>query len=65
MWACSFTAAWTSSPAASSMTGIWSGISGQAGDRVDVISLPWRPYGLSLLDNLNSGLHQPPAAGRL
>jgi glycosyltransferase involved in cell wall biosynthesis len=30
----------------------------EAGDRVDVISLPWRPYGLSLLDNLNSGLHR-------
>jgi glycosyltransferase involved in cell wall biosynthesis len=30
----------------------------QAGDRVDVISLPWRPYGLSLLDNLNSGLRR-------
>ena len=29
-----------------------------AGDRVDIISLPWRPYGLSLLDNLNSGLRQ-------
>jgi glycosyltransferase involved in cell wall biosynthesis len=28
----------------------------EAGDRVDVISLPWRPYGLSLIDNLNSGL---------
>ena len=30
----------------------------EAGDRVDVISLPWRPYGLSLLDNLNSGLRR-------
>jgi len=30
----------------------------EAGDRVDVISLPWRRYGLSLLDNLNSGLHR-------
>ena len=29
-----------------------------AGDRVDIISLPWRPYGLSLLDNLNSGLRR-------
>jgi glycosyltransferase involved in cell wall biosynthesis len=29
-----------------------------AGDRVDVISLPWRPYGFSLLDNLNSELRQ-------
>ena len=29
-----------------------------AGDRVDVISLPWRPYGFSLLDNLNSGLRR-------
>ena len=28
----------------------------EAGDRVDVISLPWRPYGLSLLDNLNARL---------
>jgi glycosyltransferase involved in cell wall biosynthesis len=28
----------------------------EAGDRVDVVSLPWRPYGLGLLDNLNSGL---------
>jgi glycosyltransferase involved in cell wall biosynthesis len=28
----------------------------QAGDRVDVISLPWRRYGLSLLDNLDAGL---------
>ena len=27
----------------------------EAGDRVDVISLPWRRYGLSLLDNLNPG----------
>ena len=30
----------------------------EAGDRVDVISLPWRRYGLSLLDNLNSGLRR-------
>ena len=30
----------------------------EAGDRVDVISLPWRPYGLSLLDNLNPGLRR-------
>jgi glycosyltransferase involved in cell wall biosynthesis len=30
----------------------------QAGDRVDVISLPWRGYGLSLLDNLNAGLRR-------
>ena len=30
----------------------------ETGDRVDVISLPWRPYGLSLLDNLNSGLRR-------
>ena len=30
----------------------------QAGDRVDVISLPWRRYGLSLLDNLNAGLRR-------
>ena len=30
----------------------------EAGDQVDVISLPWRPYGLSLLDNLNPGLHR-------
>ncbi len=30
----------------------------EAGDRVDVISLPWRSYGLSLLDNLNSGLRR-------
>jgi glycosyltransferase involved in cell wall biosynthesis len=29
-----------------------------AGDRVEVISLPWRGYGLSLLDNLNSGLRR-------
>ena len=29
-----------------------------SGDRVDVISLPWRPYGSSLLDNLNSGLRR-------
>jgi glycosyltransferase involved in cell wall biosynthesis len=28
----------------------------EAGDRVEVISLPWRPYGLSLLDNLNPWL---------
>jgi glycosyltransferase involved in cell wall biosynthesis len=28
----------------------------EAGDRVEVISLPWRPYGVSLLDNLNPGL---------
>ena len=36
-----------------------------AGDRVDVIGLPWRPYGLSLLDNLNSGLRRRLHAGRL
>jgi glycosyltransferase involved in cell wall biosynthesis len=30
----------------------------EAGDRVDVISLPWRCYGLSLLDNLNAGLRR-------
>ena len=30
----------------------------QAGDRVDVISLPWRGYGFSLLDNLNRGLRR-------
>jgi glycosyltransferase involved in cell wall biosynthesis len=30
----------------------------EAGDRVDVISLPWPPYGLSLLDNLNAGLYR-------
>jgi len=30
----------------------------EAGDRVDVISLPWRRYGISLLDNLNSGLRR-------
>jgi len=30
----------------------------EQGDRVDVISLPWRRYGLSLLDNLNSGLRR-------
>jgi glycosyltransferase involved in cell wall biosynthesis len=30
----------------------------KAGDRVDVISLPWRCYGLSLLDNLNPGLRR-------
>ena len=30
----------------------------EAGDRVDVISLPWRPYGVSLLDNLNPGLRR-------
>ena len=30
----------------------------EAGDRVDVISLPWRRYGLSLLDNLNAGLRR-------
>ncbi len=65
MSACSFTAAWTSSPGASSMTGIWSAICAQAGDRVDIISLPWRPYGLSLLDNLNSGLRRRLDAGRL
>jgi glycosyltransferase involved in cell wall biosynthesis len=28
----------------------------EQGDRVEVISLPWRPYGRSLLDNLNSRL---------
>jgi glycosyltransferase involved in cell wall biosynthesis len=28
----------------------------EQGDRVEVISLPWRPYGVSLLDNLNPGL---------
>jgi glycosyltransferase involved in cell wall biosynthesis len=30
----------------------------EAGDRVDVISLPWRRYGLSLLNNLNAGLRR-------
>jgi glycosyltransferase involved in cell wall biosynthesis len=30
----------------------------EAGDRVEVISLPWRPYALSLLDNLNPGLRR-------
>jgi glycosyltransferase involved in cell wall biosynthesis len=30
----------------------------EQGDRVDVIGLPWRSYGLSLLDNLNSGLRR-------
>ena len=30
----------------------------ESGDRVDVISLPWRPYGVSLLDNLNAGLRR-------
>jgi len=28
----------------------------EAGDRVDVVSLSWRHYGLSLLDNWNAGL---------
>jgi glycosyltransferase involved in cell wall biosynthesis len=28
------------------------------GDRVEVIALPWRRYGLSLLDNLNPGLRR-------
>lgn len=30
----------------------------EAGDRVDVIRLPWRRYGVSLLDNLNPGLRR-------
>jgi glycosyltransferase involved in cell wall biosynthesis len=30
----------------------------EAGDRVEVISLPWRPYGVSLLDNLNPKLRR-------
>jgi len=30
----------------------------EAGDRVDVIALPWRGYGLSLLDNLHPGLYR-------
>ncbi len=30
----------------------------EAGDRVEVISLPWRSYGASLLDNLNPGLRR-------
>jgi len=30
----------------------------EQGDRVEVISLPWRRYGVSLLDNLNSGLRR-------
>ena len=30
----------------------------EAGDRVEVISLPWRRYGFSLLDNLNPGLYR-------
>ena len=30
----------------------------EAGDRVEVISLPWRRYGVSLLDNLNPGLRR-------
>ena len=37
----------------------------EAGDRVDVISLPWRRYGLSLLDNLNAGLRRRLTPGRL
>jgi glycosyltransferase involved in cell wall biosynthesis len=28
----------------------------EQGDQVEIISLPWRSYGLSLLENLNSGL---------
>jgi glycosyltransferase involved in cell wall biosynthesis len=28
------------------------------GDRVEIISLPWRRYGVSLLDNLNSGFQR-------
>jgi glycosyltransferase involved in cell wall biosynthesis len=28
----------------------------EQGDRVEVIALPWRPYALSLQDNLNTGL---------
>ena len=39
------------------MTAIWCDISG-SGDRVEVIALPWRPYGRSLLDNLNSRLQR-------
>jgi glycosyltransferase involved in cell wall biosynthesis len=30
----------------------------EAGDRVEVISLPWRRYGVSLLDNLNPDLRR-------
>ena len=30
----------------------------EQGDRVEVISLPWRRYGMSLLDNLNAGLRR-------
>jgi glycosyltransferase involved in cell wall biosynthesis len=30
----------------------------EAGDRVEVFSLPWRRYGVSLLDNLNAGLRR-------
>jgi glycosyltransferase involved in cell wall biosynthesis len=30
----------------------------EQGDRVEVIALPWRPYGPSLLDNLNPGLRR-------
>jgi len=30
----------------------------EQGDRVEVISLPWRPYALSLLDNLNPSRRQ-------
>jgi len=30
----------------------------EQGDRVEVISLPWRRYGVSLLDNLNAGLRR-------
>jgi glycosyltransferase involved in cell wall biosynthesis len=30
----------------------------EQGDRVEIIGLPWRRYGLSLLDNLNSGLRR-------
>ena len=58
MWACSFTAAWTLISGGFIYDRNLVRYLREAGDRVDVISLPWRPYGLSLLDNLNPGLRR-------
>ncbi len=38
------------------MIGNWSGIFVSRGDKVEVISIPWRAYGRGLLDNLSPDL---------
>ena len=58
MWACLFTAAWTIISGGFIYDRNLVRYLRESGDRVDVISLPWRSYGLSLLDNLNAGLRR-------